>query len=244
MSYSSLVDKVVVITGGASGIGASLVEHFVKVGSRVIFFDIDRAAGEELALSLSSVGNRPCFQELDLCDIKEFQKRLDALGHIDVLINNAARDDRHQLQEVTEGYWKDCLDVNLKHYYFACQSAAKLMKRGGSIVNMSSITWVAGMSGMSVYAMSNAAISGMTRVLARELGQQRIRVNSIVPGWVMTPRQTERWATPTALRQWIDRQCLSEFVTPADIAQTALFLASDQSKMITGQEIHVNGGFV
>ena len=249
--YPSLMNRVVVVSGGASGIGASIVANFVASDAKVIFFDIDEQAGQQLEQRLAHKNlHSPKFIKLDLCEIETLQQTLNRIekdyGPIKVLVNNAARDDRHSIEDVDPEFWRHCMAVNLDHYFFACQSVIESMKKngGGSIVNMSSITWVAGMTDMTGYTAANAAIMGMTRGMAREVGEHNIRLNSVIPGWIMTERQREKWLTPELEKAWIDRQCLKEMLGPDEVARLVVFLGADDSKMITSQNFSVDGGYV
>lgn len=248
--YPSLMNRLVVVSGGASGIGASIVENFVACDAKVIFFDLDQQAGEHLAQRLANTHlHSPVFIKLDLTNIEKLQQTLIDIekeyGPIKVLVNNAARDDRHTIEEVDPEFWRQCMAVNLDHYFFACQSVIESMKKngGGSIINMSSITWVAGMTGLTGYTAANAAIMGMTRGMARELGKYNIRLNSVIPGWIMTERQKQKWLTPELKEAWLERQCLKEMLEPEEVARLVVFLGADDSRMITSQNLSVDGGY-
>ena len=249
--YPSLAGKAVVITGGASGIGASMVRHFVAQGCRVGFLDLDARASEALMAELITedlpayaISYRVC----DLRNIDEMKAALASLaeeqGHARILVNNAANDDRHGWRDVTPDYFDDRMHVNLRHFYFAIQAAAPGMiaETGGSIINVSSYSWVEGAPDLSVYIAANAAIHGLTRSFAKDLGKHHIRVNTIVPGWIMTERQKEIWASEEKLAAYLERQCLPELVDPVHVASMALFLASEDARMITGGDFYVNGG--
>ena len=241
--YPSLRGKRVLITGGGSGIGAGLVEAFARQGSEVSFFDI--AEGEALALSLAT-GAR--FERVDLTDTGALQARIAALveedGAFDIHVNNAANDDRHTIEEVTEDYWSDRLDVNLKHLFFCAQAVIPGMRArgGGAIVNMGSISWHLGLPGMPLYQTAKAAIEGLTRALARDLGEDDIRVTCVVPGNVRTPRQL-KWYTPEGEAEIVAGQCLKGRLTPEDVAALVLFLACDDARLITGHEYFVDAGW-
>ncbi|GAC1043074.1 SDR family oxidoreductase [Rhizobium sp. No.120] len=250
-AYSSLNDRSVFITGGASGIGESLVRQFCAQGSRVAFVDIAEESARALVQSLVSEGaSSPLFIPCDLRDIEALQAAMAEAatrnGPIQVLCNNAGNDDRHQTDDVTVAYWDDRMAVNLRHQFFAAQSARPFMKAlgGGSIINLGSITWMVGDPDCPAYVTAKAGIYGLTRALAREFGPERIRVNCLVPGWVMTERQISLWLTEAGERQIADRQCLPDRVQPDDIARMALFLASDDSAMCTSQQFIVDGGWV
>ena len=247
--YPSLADRVVLITGGATGIGASFVEHFAAQGARVAFFDIDASAGQALADELGDSRHKPLFADVDLTDISALRAAIAdvkaALGPIEVLVNNAANDKRHTLAEVTPESFDAGVAVNLRHQLFAAQAVAEDMKaaRAGSIINLGSISWMLKQSEMPVYTMSKSAVQGLTRGLARDLGPYGVRVNSLVPGWVMTEKQRRLWLTDEG-REAIKRgQCIDAELLPEDLARAALFLAADDSRMITSQDIVVDGGW-
>lgn len=249
--YPSLEDKVVLITGGASGIGASMVEHFAAQGSRVAFFDIDHAAGETLMKTLSGGAKHgPAFLKCDLTDIAALRAAIQeveaTLGTVGVLVNNAASDDRHKTLEVTPEYWDGRIAVNLRHQFFATQAVVPGMTRagGGSIINMSSIAWIIPTTGFPAYATAKAGIVGLTRTLSRELGGANIRVNCISPGAIMTERQRRLWMTPEYLADIMRAQALKRELLPEDVARMVLFLAADDSATITGQNFIVDGGWV
>jgi D-xylose 1-dehydrogenase len=249
--YPSLEDRVAFITGGGSGIGESIVEHFCAQGARVTFVDIDAAASKALVERITARGDRkPRFIQVDLRDVDALaaaitQTGLDD-GPIKVLVNNAGNDDRHQLDDLTPTYWDDRMAVNLRHQVFAAQAVRPQMRDsgGGSIVNLGSITWMVGDGDCIAYVTAKSAINGMTRGLARELGPEHIRVNCVMPGWIMTRRQLDLWVTPEGERQIAERQCLPERLYPPDIARMVLFLASDDSRMCTSQNYIVDGGWV
>jgi NAD(P)-dependent dehydrogenase (short-subunit alcohol dehydrogenase family) len=249
-SYPSLAGKAVFISGGASGIGQSMVEHFSQQGAAVKFIDIDAAAGAALVANLAGAPIAPVFE---LCDVRDIGSLRDAIldfsathGGIDVLINNAASDDRHKVDEVDEAYWRNRMAVNLDHQFFAAQAVRPGMaaKGGGSIINLGSIVVQMGSVETVAYVAAKAAIHGMTRALAREFGPQAIRVNSIVPGWVMTERQIKLWLTDAGEKTIFEKQCLREKLAPEDIARMALFLAADDSRHCTSQDFVVDGGWV
>ncbi|HMR33457.1 MAG TPA: SDR family oxidoreductase [Geminicoccaceae bacterium] len=249
-TYPSLADRVVLISGGGSGIGAELVRAFAANHARVGFLDIAEDASAALVDSLAGSRHRPVFVPCDVRDIAALQSAIDRLrrdlGPAAVLVNNAARDDRHELDDVTPAYWDENLAVNLKHFFFAIQAVRPQMRElgGGSIVNLSSIAWMRGAPRLSVYASAKAAIVGMTRSLAGELGTDRIRINCIAPGACVTERQLKLWYNETTLAGVIDRQCLKERLLPPDIARMALFLAADDSRMITKQTYVVDAGLL
>ncbi len=249
-TYPSLKGRSVFITGGGSGIGESLVRHFCAQGSRVAFVDLAEAASQALATELAATGNAPLFIDCDLRDIDALRAAVaeaaDANGPIGVLCNNAGNDDRHQTEAVTADYWDDRMAVNVRHQFFAAQAVRPYMQAqgGGSIINFGSITWMVGDADCPAYVTSKAAIWGMTRALAREFGPERIRVNCMVPGWVMTERQMRLWLDAAGERQIDERQCLPDRLQPSDIARMALFLAADDSRMCTSQQFIVDGGWV
>lgn len=241
--YPSLSGKRVLITGGGSGIGAGLVEAFAAQGSDVTFFDI---AEEDSRAIAERFGAR--FERADLTDIAATQATIAALivegGAFDVLINNAANDDRHKIADVTEAYWDDRLNVNLKHHFFCAQAviAGMRAKGAGAIVNLGSISWHLALPDLVLYQTCKAAIEGLTRALARDLGPDNIRVNCIVPGNVRTPRQLQ-WYTPEGEAEIVAAQCLKGRLVPEDVAALALFLASDDSRLMTGHEYFVDAGW-
>jgi NAD(P)-dependent dehydrogenase (short-subunit alcohol dehydrogenase family) len=248
--YPSLRDKAVLITGGASGIGASLVEHFARQGARVAFLDLAQDAGAALAEHLAIEGlPQPYFRMCDLRDIAALRRAIEAshaaLGDFAVLVNNAAHDERHDWRDVTVEYWDDRVAVNLRHQFFAIQAVAPMMQRlgGGSIVNFGSTSWHVGQGGMPAYTSSKAAIEGMTRSFARDLGPDKIRVNCVLPGWIMTERQMSLWLTPEADADRASKQCIPDRLYPPDVARMALWLAADDSRMCTNQTWTVDGGW-
>ena len=250
-SYPSLEDRVVFVTGGGSGIGASIVEHFCAQRSRVAFVDIDRQASEALAAAVAARGDpAPLFLACDLrdvaalrCAIAEARARL---GPIGVLVNNAANDERHAIDSVTPEYWDDRFAVNLRHQFFAAQAVYPDMAAagGGSIINLGSTSWVIGQGGMPGYTTAKSAVAGLTRALARDLGPLNVRVNCILPGWIMTERQIRRWLTPDGEQELLHRQCLKRKLVPDDIARVVLFFAADDSAACTSQSYIVDGGWV
>ncbi len=248
--YPSLRGKSVFITGGAAGIGASLVEAFAAQGSRVGFVDIDIPGGEARATELAAKGFDIAFEPCDLRDIEALKAAFGRLaarvGAAEVLINNAAHDDRHGWQEVTPDYYDGRIASNLKHMFFAIQTVAPAMiaAGGGSIINFGSNSWMEAVGGMPVYTSAKAAVHGMTRSFARDLGPHRIRVNTIVPGWVMTERQKALWVTEEGLKRQLARQCLPDLIEPVYLARMALFLASDDAAMCTANNYMVEAGSI
>jgi len=241
--YPSLRGKRVLITGGGSGIGAGIVEAFAAQGCDVTFVDINGSDSEELA---KRTGAR--FLRIDLTDTSATQQAIRGLidegGAIDVLVNNAANDDRHSVADVTEDYWNDRLNVNLKHQFFCAQAVLPAMREKGAgvIVNMGSISWHLGLPDLVLYETCKAAIEGLTRALAREVGPDNIRVNCVVPGNVRTARQL-KWYTPEGEAEIVNAQCLKGRLVPEDIAAMILFLASDDARLMTGHEYFVDAGW-
>jgi len=250
-SYPSLEGRVVLVTGGGSGIGASVVEHLCAQRARVAFVDIAREPSEALVARVRASGDpAPVFIACDLRDIAALRAAVAAarvdLGPIRVLVNNAAHDERHSIESVTPEYWDDRFAVNLRHQFFAAQAVVPEMAAagGGSIINFGSTSWMVGQGGMPAYLSAKAAVAGLTRALARDLGPRNIRVNSIVPGWIMTERQIALWLTPEGEQELLRRQCLKRKLWPEDIARVVLFLAADDSDACTNQSYVVDGGWV
>jgi D-xylose 1-dehydrogenase len=249
-TYSSLAGRVVLITGGASGIGAAFVRAFAAQKARVAFFDLDASAGEALVAEVAAAsGTVPLFVPCDLLDIDALRGAMaqvhGSLGDAAVLVNNAANDKRQVLAEVTPAEFDWTIGVNLKHVFFAAQAVVPQMQArgGGSIINMSSIAWMRGAPALPVYAAAKAAIVGFTNSLARSVGPDRIRVNAIAPGMVITERQRRLWyPDEQTIAELRARQAIPDAVTPDDIANMALFLASDESQRITRQCFQVDGG--
>jgi NAD(P)-dependent dehydrogenase (short-subunit alcohol dehydrogenase family) len=239
----------VFITGGGSGIGASLTEGFLAQGARVAF--VQRSdAGAFCDEMEETYGNRPLFLPCDITDIAALKSAISdasaAHGPVTVLVNNAANDKRHTTGEVDEAFWDWSIAINLKAYFFAAQAAIPAMQAagGGSIINFSSISYMMGNAGYPIYTTANSGINGMTRSLAREFGPDRIRVNALAPGWVLTQKQKDLWVTPEGLQAHLDRQCLKDPLEPQDIVAGCLFLASSASKAMTGQALVIDGGVV
>ena len=248
--YPSLTERPVLISGGATGIGASLVEHFVAQGARVGFIDLDQAAGLALVNRLAPAArHQPAFEVADLTDVSRMRDAISVLrsriGPVRVLINNAADDRRHSIEETTPESWDAGIAINLKHQFFAAREVVPDMRAagGGSIINLGSISWMLKQGGMPVYTTSKAAVQGLTRSLARDLGPHGIRVNTLVPGWVMTDKQLRLWVTQDAQAEIARGQCLPGPVLAEHIARAALFLAADDSAMLTAQDIVVDGGW-
>lgn len=241
--YPSLRGKHVLVTGGGSGIGAGIVEAFARQGSKVTFIDFVDTESQALAARTGAK-----FERIDLKDIPAVGRCIAALverdGPIDILVNNAANDDRHEVGAVTEAYWNDRLDVNLKHQFFCAQAVVPGMRAngGGAIVNLGSISWHLGLPGLVLYQTCKAAIEGLTRALARDLGGDNIRVNCVVPGNIKTPRQ-DRWYTPEEEAKLVEAQCLQHRLVPEDVAALVTFLASHDARAMTGHEYFVDAGW-
>jgi len=247
--YPSLKDRTVFISGGSSGIGAELVHSFAAQGARVAFCGLSANAGPAVVQSVVDAGYAaPYFEPCDVRDVTAYQALLDRvqkkLGTIRVLVNNAGRDDRHAMEDVTSDYWDERIALNLKHYFFAIQAVAPGMAAagGGSIINMGSVAWMRGRPNLVGYTTAKAGILGLTRTLARELGARNIRVNAIVPGAIVTARQTTLHRDPVSDQQFLDAQCLKIRLNPGHVARPTLFLAADDSDGMTGQHVLVDAG--
>lgn len=245
--YPSLKGKTVFITGGGSGIGEEMVRAFVAQGARTGFVDFNREAGEALA---ADTDGEVAFEYCDLRDIDSlktaFAALADRLGPATVLVNNAARDDRHNWQDVTPEYWDERMATNIRHMFFAIQTVAPGMiaAGGGSIINMGSNSWWEACGGMPAYTTAKSAVHGLTRTMARDLGDHSIRVNTVVPGWIMTERQKDLWVTPEAIDKHRKRQCLPDLIEPVYLARMVLFLASDDSAMCSASNFMVEAGSI
>lgn len=245
-TYPSLKGKTVFITGGASGIGFELVRGFAAQGANVGFVDLHESNSQALSDTAVNITHEIC----DLTNIEALQAALtklaSRLGPATVLVNNAANDDRHNWQDVTPAYWDERLQTNLRHQFFAIQCVAPGMiaAGSGSIINMGSNSWHETGGGFPAYATSKAAVHGLTRTMARDLGQHRIRVNTVVPGWIMTDRQKDLWATPEALESQRQRQCLPDLIEPIYVARMVIFLASDDAFMCSANNYMVEGGSI
>ena len=245
-SYPSLTGRTAFVSGGGSGIGAVIVARLAQQGCNVAFCDVSDAPSRALVASLAPAPVRyhPC----DVRDIAALRAVLAAIesewGAVTVLVNNASRDDRHAVLDVTPEYWDDALAVNLRHHFFAAQAVAPGMARagGGVIVNLGSVSWMRGTTGMVAYVTAKAAINGLTRTLARELGPRNIRVNSVVPGAIDTPRQRALWISPELEREFLAQQCLKFRLNEDDVARGVLFLASDEARGITGHNLIIDAG--
>ena len=248
--YPSLKDRVVFITGGASGIGGAITEKFCEQGAKVSFVDIDDASAHALIARIEARGwPPPRYQHCDLVDIKALQASIERTiatdGAVTVLVNNAANDNRHTIDQVTPEYFDDRIAINLRHQFFAVQAVHRSMAAagGGSIVNIGSVSWMIGQGGMPCYSAAKAAVAGLTRSLARDLGPSNIRVNSVLPGWILTPRQIEKWLTPEGEQELLTRQCLKRKLTPEELARVVLFFAADDSGICTNQNYVADGGW-
>lgn len=248
--YADLTGKTVFITGGGSGIGASFVSAFAKQGAKVAFVSLSSEPAEAVCDQVETdTGHRPFYIQCDIRDVDALQsavrKTSKSLGPISVLINNAARDDRHDLKSYSADDWDDSLNTNLRPHFFSAQACLDDMKdRGGSIINLGSNSSILGLAGYASYVTAKAGIIGMTKALARELGPHDIRVNALIPGWVLTERQKKLWATPAAIEECLAQQSLKRTISEEDVSNSALFLASDASAMITGQSLIIDGGRV
>lgn len=249
-TYPSLRGRVVLVTGGASGIGEAIVRAFVQQGAQVAFFDVQDGAAETLRQSLGQTGSTPAYVHCDLTDVAALQAAaqqiIEQFGTVDVLVNNAANDARHTLAEVTPESWDASIAVNLRHQFFMAQAVVPAMQRAGRgvILNMSSISWMIPSTGLPMYITAKAAIIGLTRTLAHELGKDNIRVNSILPGAILTERQQRLWMTPEYEAEVLNRQALKRHIMPEEVARLLLFLASDDSAAITNQSYIIDGGWM
>lgn len=249
VTFDDLKGRSVFITGGGSGIGAALTEAFLRQGAKVAFCQRSDATAFCDAME-AATGNRPLFLTSDISVVDQLQQTLAAAarahGPITVLVNNAANDQRHETLSTDPTFWDWSMAVNLRSYFFACQAVIPGMQAagGGSIINFSSISFMMADAGYAAYITSNAGIVGLTRTLAREFGPDRIRVNAVAPGWVLTERQKELWVTPESLAAHLARQCLPDPIEPADMAGVVLFLASEASRMMTSQTLVLDGGYI
>jgi NAD(P)-dependent dehydrogenase (short-subunit alcohol dehydrogenase family) len=239
--YPSLQGRRVVVTGGAEGIGAGLVEGFVRQGAEVHFLDVEPAKAKALVKRLNGA---PTFHDCDLRDADAIAAAFAGIGDVDVLVNNAGNDDRHTLEEVTPEYFDDRMSVNLRHMLFCTKAVAPSMRKAGkgAVINLGSISWHLGLPDLVLYETAKAGIEGMTRALARELGPHGIRVTCVAPGNVKTPRQ-ERWYTPEGEAEIVAQQCLKGRIEPKDVAALVLFLASDDARFCTGHEYWIDAGW-
>ena len=245
--YPSLKGKNVLVSGGASGIGAEIVKGFAEQGAHVAFLDMDATASQAL---VDGIDGSVTYELCDLRDIDALKASIDRLrdriGGFDVLVNNAARDDRHDWRDVTSEYYDERIQANLKHFFFTIQAVAPDMieKGGGSIINMGSNSWMEAGAGFPIYGSAKSAVHGLTRTMARDLGNHRIRVNTVVPGWIMTQRQKDLWITPEALEKQRDRQCLPDMIEPHYVARMVFFLAADDSAMCSANSYMVEAGSI
>ena len=248
-TFKDLEDTSVFITGGGSGIGASITEGFLSQGAKVAF--VQRSNCDKFLDQVSSkYKHKPLFIKCDITDTKALQKAIfkanEAHGGINTLVNNAANDSRHSLDEMTTEEWDQSININLRPHFFTAQAVSPIMRSqgGGSIINFSSASYLMGNAGYPAYVASKAGITGLTRSLARELGSDNIRVNSLIPGWVLTKKQLKLWANEADLASHLEKQCIKEHLIPNDLIDSTLFLASDASRMITGQALVIDGGVV
>ena len=249
--YFDLENKRVFISGGGSGIGASIVEHFCEQNAEVYFIDINENDSNKL---VSECKNKklsvPNFIKCNLLNIKKLQSTISKIisekGPIEILINNAANDERHKIEDVTEEFWNDRMNINLRHYFFTVQSVREAMikNNGGVIVNIGSASWMIGQGGMAAYTAAKSGVVGLTRSFARDLGEYNIRVNSVVPGWTITKRQIEKWLTPESEAEMMKKQCIKKRLMPSDIAKAVLFFSSNQSSGCTNQSYVVDNGWL
>jgi D-xylose 1-dehydrogenase len=250
-TYTSLRDRAIVVTGGASGIGAAVVEAFAKQNSRVAFLDIQDDLADQLTKRLQTAGfHPPIYHHCDLRDVEAINVSvrgiLEQFQTVDVLVNNAGNDSRHSIEEVTSEYWDQCMATNLKHQFFTAQAVIPAMRkaRGGSIINMSSISWSIPSIGLPVYVAAKAAIVGLTRTLAHELGSYNIRVNCVMPGAIQTERQKRLWLTEAYKAEILARQALKRMIMPDEVANLVVFLAADESAGVTNQSFVIDGGWI
>jgi NAD(P)-dependent dehydrogenase (short-subunit alcohol dehydrogenase family) len=248
--YPDLQGKVVLVTGGGSGIGESVVREFARQKAKVAFIDIAVEPSRALVKALAETGTPVHFEPCDLTDIPALQRTISAirtrLGAVQVLVNNAAHDERHATESVTEEVWDSRIAVNLKHQFFCSQAVLPDMRSAGagSIINLGSVSWMIGQGGMAAYTASKSAVLGLTRSLARDYGQFGIRVNAVAPGWIMTPRQLQKWVTPQGEAEIMARQCLKRKLQPVEVASFIVFLASEDASACTNQHYVVDGGWV
>jgi D-xylose 1-dehydrogenase len=248
--YPDLQGKVVLVTGGGSGIGEAIVREFARQKAKVAFIDIAVEPSRAVAKALEEAGTPVHFELCDLTDVPALQRTIAAisgrLGPIQVLVNNAAHDERHATQDVTEAMWDSRIAVNLKHQFFCAQAVLPDMKAAGAgaIVNLGSISWMNGQGGMVAYTACKSAVLGLTRSLARDYGPFGIRVNAVAPGWIMTQRQLDKWVTPEAEAEIMARQCLKRKLQPVEVAKFIVFLASEEASACTSQHYVVDGGWV
>lgn len=247
--YPSLKGKTAFVTGGATGIGAVIVKQLCYQGVSVTFVDIDRENSEKVAANLTELGHNVNFVYCDITNIESLKNAITntatEFGGLDILVNNAANDERHNIAEIDECYWDQSIAINLKPYFFAAQTAHPFMKEnGGSIINLGSASWRRKQPGMPLYTTAKAAIEGLTRSLASNLGNDFIRVNTLIPGWVKTDKQIAKWLSPDAAEKTQEAQCIHKALEPIDIAKATLFLASDDSQMMTATTLIIDAGWI
>jgi NAD(P)-dependent dehydrogenase (short-subunit alcohol dehydrogenase family) len=248
-TYPSLVDRAVLISGGATGIGAAFVTHFAQQGARVAFLDIDENGAAALRAALPETRHAPMFLRCDVTDVEALRTSIaeasSHIGKISVLVNNAANDRRHRLQDTTPEEFEQSIAVNLRHQYFATQAVVPGMRElgGGSVICLGSTGWMIKNAGYPMYAMAKSAVHGLVNGLARELGKDRIRINALVPGWVITDKQRELWLDEAGEREIQQKQCMPGYLSADDLARAALFLGADDSRMCTGHDFIVDGGW-
>lgn len=248
-TYPSLVDRTVLISGGATGIGAAFVTQFARQGARVAFLDIDAQHGAALQAALADARHAPLFLPCDVTDVAALRQAIataaNTIGTIGVLVNNAANDRRHQLEDTTPEDFEQSIGVNLRHQYFATQAVVPGMRElgGGAVICLGSTGWMIKNAGYPMYAMAKSAVHGLVNGLARDLGKQRIRINALVPGWVITEKQRLLWLDEAGEQEIKRKQCMPGFLDADDLARAALFLAADDSRMCTGQSFIVDGGW-
>jgi NAD(P)-dependent dehydrogenase (short-subunit alcohol dehydrogenase family) len=248
-TYPSLVDRAVLISGGATGIGAAFVTHFAQQGARVAFLDIDENGAAALRAALPETRHAPMFLRCDVTDVEALRTSIaeasSHIGKISILINNAANDRRHRLQDTTPEEFEQSIAVNLRHQYFATQAVVPGMRElgGGSVICLGSTGWMIKNAGYPMYAMAKSAVHGLVNGLARELGKDRIRINALVPGWVITDKQRELWLDEAGEREIQQKQCMPGYLSANDLARAALFLGADDSRMCTGHDFIVDGGW-
>jgi NAD(P)-dependent dehydrogenase (short-subunit alcohol dehydrogenase family) len=249
-TYPDLEGKTVLVTGGGSGIGEAIVRRFSAQKAKVAFIDIKDAESRSLAEELCAGGGAVRFERADLTDIPALRAAIgrikDAYGPVQILVNNAAHDERHPTEEVTPEYWDGRIAVNLRHQFFAAQAVLPDMRAAGAgvILNFGSVSWMVGQGGMAAYTASKSAVIGLTRSLARDYGPDNIRVNAIAPGWIMTQRQMDLWLNPESERELMERQCLKRKLQPDEIARFTVFMASEEASACTNQHYVVDGGWV
>jgi NAD(P)-dependent dehydrogenase (short-subunit alcohol dehydrogenase family) len=248
-TYPSLVDRAVLITGGATGIGAAFVAHFAQQGARVALLDIDEKGAAALRAALPDTRHAPLFLRCDVTDVEALRASIaeasSHIGKVGVLVNNAANDRRHRLEDTTVEEFEQSIAVNLRHQYFATQAVVSGMRElgGGSVICLGSTGWMIKNAGYPMYAMAKSAVHGLVNGLARELGKDRIRINALVPGWVITDKQRELWLDEAGKRDIQQKQCMPGYLAADDLARAALFLGADDSRMCTGHDFIVDGGW-